>query len=353
MSENHNGVRRLFYRTHLLNAVYTTVLIFFLFQILYFLNPAADRIVISLVVSIAVFFLSFILGIYFSIRKGQSLINRLNEISVGITKLSRGNYDYRISDGEEDEVGVISAEINQLSEKIQKQVQSLQKLANEKAEYAEKVHTAATIEERQRLARDLHDAVSQQLFALNMMSSAALRLFETHPERAKTQIEQVVEMANKAQGEMRALLLHLRPIDLSGEKLHSGIRDLVKELQQKSGIEIQSEINEIPELSRGIEDHLFRLMQEGLANALRHSQATKITIKLDSNQKHIRIHLRDNGVGFDLKQKKKTSYGLKTMQERCDEIGGIFSITSAKGQGTAIDVKVPIEKGDDSFGKSD
>ncbi|MCF6408916.1 HAMP domain-containing sensor histidine kinase [Pseudalkalibacillus salsuginis] len=352
MSQNQNGIRRLFYRTHLLNSVYTTVLIFILFQILYILYPAADRIVISLLVSIGVFVLSFMLGIYFSLRKGQTLINRLNEISVGITKLSRGNYDYRISDGEDDEVGIISAEINQLSDKIKKQVQSLQKLANEKAEYAEKAHTAATIEERQRLARDLHDAVSQQLFALNMMSSAALKLFERHPGRAKSQLEQVVEMANKAQGEMRALLLHLRPIDLSGEKLHSGIQELVNELQQKSGIEIHSEIDEIPDVSRGIEDHLFRLMQEGLANALRHSQASKITVKLDSIQKHIRIHLRDNGVGFDLNQKKKTSYGLKTMQERCDDIGGTFSITTAKGQGTAIDVRVPIGKGDEHVGQS-
>ncbi|MCF6138401.1 sensor histidine kinase [Pseudalkalibacillus berkeleyi] len=344
MNENTNGVRKILYRSHLLNSVYTTVLIFFIFQILYYFKPNADPIVVSFMITAAVFILTLLLGFTFSYRKGQHVINRLNEISVAIAKLSFSNFDYRIQDSEQDEIGAICSDLNGLTIKVKKQMQSLQKLANEKAEYAERAHTAATIEERQRLARDLHDAVSQQLFALNMMSSAAMKLFDTHPQRAKAQLEQVVEMANKAQGEMRALLLHLRPIDLSGENLQKGIEGLVEELKLKSGIHIESEIHDIPDLSKGIEDHLFRLVQEGLANALRHSNASRLTIVLNHTDQHIRIHIRDNGAGFDLKDKKKTSYGLKTMQERCDEIGGKFSITTAKGKGTAIDVRVPIEE---------
>lgn len=344
MKHKINGVREILYRPHFMTAIYTTVFIFFIFQILYYFTPNADPIIGSFIISIAVFVLTFGLGIFFSFRRGQHLIHRLNEISVAIAKLSRGHYDYRIKDSENDEIGAICSELDELTGKIQKQVQSLQKLANEKAEYAEKAHTAATIEERQRLARDLHDAVSQQLFALNMMSSAAMKLFDKHPERAKSQLEEVVEMANKAQGEMRALLLHLRPIDLSGENLYTGIRGLVDELRKKSGISIESDIKELPELSRGIEDHLFRLIQEGLANALRHSQASRLTINLAHTDQHVRVHLRDNGIGFNLNEQKKTSYGLKTMKERCEEIGGSFSITSAKGKGTAIDVRVPIDK---------
>lgn len=344
MDSKRCGLRTTIYRTHLLTAVYTTIIVFFLFQIFYFFNPDVNRIWVSVLISIAVFLLSAILGLYFSYKKSQRLIDRLNEIHVGVTKLSRGSYEHRIADSETDEIGAISHDINELSEKVQKQVQSLQKLANEKASLAEKAHTAATIEERQRLARDLHDAVSQQLFALNMMSSAALKLFESKPEAAKSQLEQVVELANKAQGEMRALLLHLRPVELSGESLSEGISGLVVELKQKSGVEIESEIKAIPKLSRAIEDHLFRLVQESLANALRHSRASKLTTKLHRSDGYLFFHLRDNGVGFDLSQQKKASYGLKTMQERCEEIGGTFSIKSAKNQGTTIDVRVPIQK---------
>ncbi|WP_349408266.1 HAMP domain-containing sensor histidine kinase [Pseudalkalibacillus sp. SCS-8] len=346
MIKKHNSVRTILYRTHLLNSFYTTIFIFFLFQILFYFNPSVDRIVVSLVISIAVFVLSLLIGLYFSFLKGQQLIDRLNGIYVAITKLSRGNYDYRIQDNGSDEVGTICHELNELTKKVEEQVRSLQKLVNDKAELVEKAHTAATIEERQRLARDLHDAVSQQLFALNMMSSAAMKLFNTHPERAKQQLEQVVDMANKAQGEMRALLLHLRPVQLSGENLYTGIKGLVEELKLKSGIEIESDIQSIPELPKGIEDHLFRMIQEGLANALRHSQASRLTIRLDHTGQHIRVHLRDNGVGFVSNEPKKTSYGLKTMQERCNEIGGTLSITSAQGKGTALDIRVPIGKGD-------
>ncbi len=298
----------------------------------------------SLIVSGAVLLLSLVVGLYFSFKKSQHFVHRLNEILVGVAKMSRGNYNYRIEDGEQDEIGTISHEINDLSQRIKKQVYSLQKLANEKAELAEKAHNAATIEERQRLARDLHDAVSQQLFALNMMSSAALKLFDTKHEVAKEQLQQVVEIANKAQGEMRALLLHLRPVELSGESLCDGVKGLISELRSKSGIDIESEIANILPLPRGIEDHLFRMIQESLANALRHSRATKLTVNLNKTERSILLHIRDNGIGFDLSQKKKTSYGLKTMQERCDEIGGTFSVKSAKNQGTAIDVRVPVEK---------
>ncbi|WLD92511.1 sensor histidine kinase [Alkalihalobacillus sp. AL-G] len=352
MNNKQSGVRATIYRTHLLTSVYTTVLVFFLFQIFYYFNPDANRIYVSVVVCIAVFLLSLVLGMYFSFKRSQDLIDRLNEILVGVAKLSRGNYEYRIEVLELDEIGTISHEINELSEKIEKQVQSLQKLANEKANLAEKAHTAATIEERQRLARDLHDAVSQQLFALNMMSSAAFKLFDSKPDAAKDQLEQVVELANKAQGEMRALLLHLRPVELSGESLSEGIKGLVAELRKKSGIEIESEIMDTPELTRGIEDHLFRLVQESLANALRHSRASKLTINLQRTERHILLHIRDNGIGFDPNQTRKTSYGLKTMQERCDEIGGTFSIKSAKDHGTTIDVRVPIQMGDEVNGNN-
>lgn len=142
---------------------------------------------------------------------------------------------------------------------------------------------------------------------------------------------------------MRALLLHLRPIQLSGESLEEGIKKLTNELKQKSNLQFDVNIDELPELSQAKEDHLFRLLQEALSNALRHANATKITVNIKEKSDAIHIHISDNGIGFNLEEQSqsKTSYGLKTMRERSEEIGGTFRIRSKEGQGTYIDVRIP------------
>lgn len=100
---------------------------------------------------------------------------------------------------------------------------------------------------------------------------------------------------------MRALLLHLRPIQLSGESLEEGIKKLTNELKQKSNLQFDVNIDELPELSQAKEDHLFRLLQEALSNALRHANATKITVNIKEKSDAIHIHISDNGSGSTLK----------------------------------------------------
>src|SRR5699024_5041966 len=139
-----------------------------------------------------------------------------------ITQFANGNYHSRIHFDEGDELSRIGNEMNEFGRKLETQVRSLRRMADEKTAFAQSAHKAAVIEERQRLARDLHDAVSQQLFALTMMSEAAVKQLEKKPEVAKTHIKEVAAAALKAQTEMRALLLHLRPVELSGDPLPIG-----------------------------------------------------------------------------------------------------------------------------------
>lgn len=339
-----NDMRWRWVHSLLLSSIYTAAVIFVIFQIWFLLDPGARNIGLSIFIAAAVFIVQSILGLYYGFRETRALKKRLEDLSAFITVLARGNLSHRMTVSGEDQMGTIAGEMNELADKLQKQVRSLQKLANEKADLAEQARSAATIEERQRLARDLHDVVSQQLFALSMMSSASLKLIDRDKELAKEQMAEVAEMAAKAQGEMRALLLHLRPVHLSGDRLPVGVAKLVEELEVKSGIHFDLMMKEICELPRGIEDHLFRIVQEGLANALRHSAASVIKIELYEREQYVHLHLRDNGIGFDVKDEKKASYGLKTMKERCEEIGGTFSVTSRENEGTAVDVRVPISK---------
>ena len=282
-------------------------------------------------------------GSYFSFKDTQSMKVRLEDISTQIKVLSRGKFSERMQTSEQDEIGRIRSELNELAGKLQKQVTSLQNLANQKAELAEKARGAAIIEERQRLARDLHDAVSQQLFALNMMSSASIKIMDRDIETAKSQMIDVADLASKAQVEMRALLLHLRPIQLSEDSLCTGISKLVDELEKKSGVNFHLTFDEIPELSRGIEENLFRIVQESLGNALRHANASEIRITIKLKQNQLLLHIKDNGNGFEVSNQKKGAYGLGSIQERCDEIGGQFRIASRPSEGTLVEVRVPLE----------
>jgi two-component system, NarL family, sensor histidine kinase LiaS len=284
-------------------------------------------------------------AIYVSSDHASNLKDRIDGISILISHLAKGKYTARIYDKEYgDEINHIANELNELAEKMQNQVKSLQRMADEKTDYAKEAHKVATMEERQRLARDLHDAVSQQLFALTMMSQATVKLLERDPEKAKEQMEEIASMALQAQTEMRALLLHLRPVHLSGETLQSGLIKLVEELKQKCNIIFTLDLDEINGLSSGAEEHLFRIIQEVLSNILRHANATKVTIELKERTEQIYLYIRDNGIGFDVEEKldNKTSYGLKTVKERAEELGGTCSIRSKKGEGTYIIIRIPL-----------
>ncbi|MGM0880346.1 MAG: sensor histidine kinase [Bacillota bacterium] len=208
--------------------------------------------------------------------------------------------------------------------------------------WTEKVKFSAVIEERQRLARELHDAVSQQLFAISMTATAVSRTIERDWERAKRQVQLIEEMAAVAQSEMRALLLHLRPVHLDGKNLGQALTALVDELKQKVPMTISLEVDETIVLQPNAEDHLFRIAQEALSNTLRHSKAESMDIRLLQSGNQVHMSLQDSGVGFDLEAKKQTSYGLLTMEERVNELGGSLQMISKPGEGTLIHIWVPM-----------
>jgi len=208
--------------------------------------------------------------------------------------------------------------------------------------WKEKVKFSAVIEERQRLARELHDAVSQQLFAISMTATAVSRTIERDWERAKRQVQLIEEMAAVAQSEMRALLLHLRPVHLDGKSLGQALYTLIDELKQKVPMSIQLEVDESITLQAEAEDHLFRIAQEALSNSLRHSKANRMEIRLQRFGSEVHMIVSDNGIGFDVEGKKSTSYGLLTMEERVRELGGGLQLSSKPGEGASIHIWVPI-----------
>lgn len=274
---------------------------------------------------------------------GNLLKKRIEILLQSSMMLERGILTTRIPNLGEDEIGQLGRQLNEMTIRFQQQVASLQRLSTHNAELTEQVKQAAVVDERQRLARELHDAVSQQLFAISMTMAALKRTILQNPEKAGKQLILVEEMAAAAQSEMRALLLHLRPTHLEGKALKQGMEDLLKELETKHSLQFQWSLEDAPNLPKGIEDHLFRILQETLSNTLRHAKAQRVDIKMAIIQNNLRLKVTDDGIGFALgEDMKSSSYGMILMEERVAEIGGVLNVSSAPGQGTMIEVIVPL-----------
>ena len=264
----------------------------------------------------------------------------LRNMARSLSEIERGNYADLKTDTTFQEFSTLESQVAKLSFKTEEQSLMIQEKTSEYAEEAQNIFEEAIAVERGRLARELHDSVSQQLFAISMMSSA---LYEAAPEEdsLKEQLSKLEYMSVQAQSEMRALLLHLRPIQLEGKKLSVGIHELLTELSAKQNLDVRWHLDDL-EFDRGIEDHLFRILQEAISNTLRHAKASKLEISLKQDDSVAIMRIFDNGIGFNKDDRNVGSYGLETMKERAQEIGGALKIMSLKEMGTQIEVKIPI-----------
>ncbi len=281
-------------------------------------------------------------GAAFGFWRSYPVRSRLEMLRESMVTLEKGTPSLPLPDLGKDEIGRLGEQLGKLGRKWDEQVSSLQRLSTNNAELAAQARMSAVVEERQRLARELHDAVSQQLFAISMTATAVGRTMDHDFERARRQVELIEEMASAAQSEMRALLLHLRPVHLEGKRLAQAIPELVEEMRAKVPVEIAIDIEQDLPLNKGVENHLFRIVQEALSNTLRHSKATKMDIVLQRRGEAVRLGIRDNGVGFDTQVKKQASYGMTNMEERVNELGGSLNVASAPGKGTRIEIRVPL-----------
>ncbi|MBE1555277.1 sensor histidine kinase [Sporosarcina limicola] len=234
--------------------------------------------------------------------------------------------------------------IDTVSDVIVTQRKSLQRITDERAEAQDKLIQERIVQERQRLARELHDSVSQQLFAASMLLSAITE--QGGDSEAQKPLRLVERMVQQAQLEMRALLLHLRPAALNNKSLAEGLEELLVELKEKVTFDIRFRLEEV-ELSKGAEDHLFRIAQETLSNTLRHAQATEVNVLFVERDGLAIFRVQDNGIGFRENDGKGGSYGLQNVKERAIEIGGSCKIVSVPSQGTIVEVKLPTRKEED------
>ncbi|MCS1349980.1 sensor histidine kinase [Mechercharimyces sp. CAU 1602] len=282
-------------------------------------------------------------GTLFGLYTAHRFKQKLRPLQEGALYLFHGHLFHRIPVEGNDEIAEIALKWNKMAERLESQVSTLQKLTDENKKLFDEAKQYVISEERNRLARDLHDSVSQQLFAISMTASAILKQERSnHPERKHILLEKLHRLSRLAQSEMRALLLHLRPVQLEGEGLADGITRFITEWIHKTEIEILNHIEGYTHIPPGIEKQLFYIFQEAMSNVFRHSEATTVTVKGTQTENMILLSVQDNGNGFVTGENKSASYGLTSMKERAQELGGAFSIISLPGKGTKMEVRIPI-----------
>ena len=225
----------------------------------------------------------------------------------------------------------LSGKLNLLTEAVQK------------AENQGLVKEEAIIEkERKRIARDLHDTVSQELFAAHMiLSGVSQQALKLDREKMQTQLQSVAAILETAQKDLRVLLLHLRPVELEEKSLIEGIQILLKELEDKSELKVILKQN-VTKLPKKIEEHIFRILQEVISNTLRHAQASCLDVYLYQTDVELQLKVVDNGIGFQLGSLDDLSYGLRNIKERVEDMAGTVQLLTAPKQGLAVDIRIPL-----------
>lgn len=215
-------------------------------------------------------------------------------------------------------------------------------VAIENATLFERSRELTVVEERNRLARDLHDSVAQTLFSLSLMSEAALKRIEEGSQGAAAEIRRVSELARNALDEVRSIVFELRPADLAADGLVPTLVKHTEVLSRVFGQDIAVSVTSEKRLDAGVELELFRIAQEALSNALKHAQASRIDVDVDLENHPVRLQVSDDGVGFDTDSSlvRARHLGLTSMEERANELGARFDLSSAPGRGTTVTVEL-------------
>jgi len=199
-------------------------------------------------------------------------------------------------------------------------------------------------EERRRLARELHDSVSQALYGISLGAHAARTALERDVNHVAEPLDYILSLADAALAEMHALIFELRPESLESEGLVSALSKQAAALQARNAIAVATEFCDEPDLPLPIKEDLYRIAQEAMHNTVKHAHASQVNLRLDRTPEGIALEIRDDGVGFDPSASFPGHLGLQSMRERVTNLGGTLEIESTHGAGTRICVSIPGRK---------
>ncbi len=268
------------------------------------------------------------IGMLFGYFTARGLTRRLHAVTQAVDAWSRGDFTIFVHDPSGDEVGHLTRELNRMTGQLQNLLQTRQELA--------------AIEERNRLARDLHDGVKQQVFASAMQLGTARELFEQDPAAAQIHLAEAEQLVGQAQQELTALIRELRPVALEGKGLAQALREYLADWSRQSDISGEAYFQGERPLPLETEQVVLRVAQEALANVARHSSATAVQVHLAWESDQVTLIVSDNGRGFDTTGAQGKGLGLHSMKERVEALGGNLTVESAPGQSARVIAVIPL-----------
>jgi signal transduction histidine kinase len=269
------------------------------------------------------------IGLTFGLLTMRGPVRRLRELVGASTDLAAGNFSRRVQPRGADEVAQLERQFNETAGKLEGAVQAQRDLAARNARLAE----------RGRIARELHESISQELFSLRL-TLGGLEMDERDPELTE-RLGQLGESVSRAIRQMRALMLELRPVDVDQLDLEAGLRELATAYAARLGIAVDADIEPV-QLDVDRADALLRIAQEALSNVARHSGASRIELALRRSGDAVNLSVTDDGRGFDpAAPESRLGIGLELMRERAAEIGGRAELRSDPKGGTRLLVTLP------------
>ena len=248
-----------------------------------------------------------------------------------------------VADDEADDVGGVgelATSFNQMTSELKHRTHELSQTSAE-LQVKEAQLKVATLEERQRLARELHDSVSQALYGIALGARTVQTQLERDPAKLAEPLDYILSLAEAGLSEMRALIFELRPESLQNEGLVAALTKQADAIHARHKITVATDFGEEPDISLDAKEALYRIAQEAMQNIAKHAHATKVELSMQNKNGSLLLEIRDNGKGFDASHEFPGHLGMKSMPERAAQIGGEFHIQSQPGTGTVITVTIP------------
>jgi signal transduction histidine kinase len=264
-------------------------------------------------------------GVLFGLLASRRLVRRIRRLERAAVAVADGDYTVTLPVSGRDEVGRLEANFTTMT----------RQLGSALAAERQRATTDARAAERARIAREIHDAISQHLFGLRMIAAGMRRA-----DPGNEQVRAIERISEEALRDMQALLVELRPASLDGAGLAAALQEICAAYRDRLGVTVDARLDDVT-VPAPVEHALLRITQEACANAVRHGHARQLTVSLARQDGHVELAVRDTGTGFDPAAPHAGS-GLAHIRDRAAELGGTVHIDSAPGRGAALTVRVPV-----------
>ena len=264
-------------------------------------------------------------GVLFGLVSSRRLVRRVRRLERAAIAVADGDYTVALPVSGRDEVGRLEANFTTMT----------RQLGSALAAERQRAAGDARAEERARIAREVHDAISQHLFGLRMIAAGMRRA-----DPGNQQAQAIERISEEAQRDMQALLAELRPAALDGAGLAAAVQQICTAYHDRLGVTVDYSLDDVT-VPAPVEHALLRVTQEACTNAVRHGNARRLTVSMTREDGQIELAVRDTGSGFDPDRSTPGS-GLAHIRDRITELGGTVCVDSAPGRGAALTVRVPV-----------